>query len=88
MNDAILNKTSLLLKDCTIYTLKFSYNESVKLIVESGIEEIVYYSVKFNENLIMQASKIILKRGRVKLKNFIPEKEENRSTWNICKKAC
>ena len=67
-----------------MYTLKFSYNECEKSIVKSDIKEIVYYSVKFNKNLFMQTSKIILERGRVELKNFIPEKEKNRSTWNTC----
>ena len=77
--DAIMNKTCLSLKDCTMYTLIFPWNECAKLIVESGIKKVIYYSDKFNKSPFIKASEIILQRAGVKLEKFIPEKEENRS---------
>ena len=58
--DAIMNKTCLSLKDCTMYTLIFPWNESAKLIVESGIKKVIYYSHKFNKSPFIKASEIIL----------------------------
>ena len=47
--NAILNKNSSSVRDCTIYVALFPCNECAKLILQSGIKEVVYYSKK-NEN--------------------------------------
>lgn len=47
--NAILNKNSASVSGCTIYVALFPCNECAKLIVQSGIKEVVYYSDK-NKN--------------------------------------
>lgn len=63
--NAILNATCPL-DDCTIYVTLFPCNECAKLIIQSGIKEVVYMSDKYegtNENI---ASKRMLKSANVK----------------------
>ena len=45
--NAILNATSKL-DDCTIYVTLFPCHECAKLIIQSGIKEVVYMSDKYN----------------------------------------
>ena len=42
--NAILNKNSSDVKNCTIYVALFPCNECTKLIIQSGIKHIVYMS--------------------------------------------
>jgi dCMP deaminase len=42
--NAILNKNSADVKDCTIYVGLFPCNECAKIIIQSGISEVVYLS--------------------------------------------
>lgn len=67
--NAILNSTNKL-DNATIYVTLFPCNECAKLIIQSGIKEIVYISDKYdgtNENL---ASKKMLKSAGVKLRQI------------------
>lgn len=47
--NAIMNKNSADVKNCTIYVTLFPCNECAKLIIQSGIKEVVYLSSKSNE---------------------------------------
>ncbi|KAK3554562.1 hypothetical protein QTP70_025486 [Hemibagrus guttatus] len=47
--NAIVNKTSVDVKGCTIYVTLFPCNECAKLIVQSGIKNVVYLSNKHKE---------------------------------------
>lgn len=42
--NAILNKNSSDVKDCTIYVGLFPCNECAKIIIQSGITEVIYFS--------------------------------------------
>jgi len=42
--NAVLNKNSSDLKDCTIYVTLFPCNECAKMIIQSGIKTVVYLS--------------------------------------------
>jgi dCMP deaminase len=42
--NAILNKNSADVRDCTIYTTRYPCNECAKLIIQSGISKVVYLS--------------------------------------------
>ncbi len=67
--NAILNSTCPL-DDCTIYVTLFPCNECAKLIIQSGIKEVVYMSDKYdgtNENI---ASKRMLKSANVKCRQM------------------
>lgn len=44
--NAILNKNSADVKDCSIYVGLFPCNECAKLIIQSGISEVIYMSDK------------------------------------------
>uniref|UniRef100_A0A1I8HAE0 dCMP deaminase n=1 Tax=Macrostomum lignano TaxID=282301 RepID=A0A1I8HAE0_9PLAT len=45
--NAIMNKNSADVRDCTLYVALFPCNECAKIIVQSGITEVVYLSDKY-----------------------------------------
>lgn len=63
--NAVLNKYSADVKNCTIYTALFPCYECAKVIIQSGIKEVVYYSDKYMMTKKTRASKIILRRAGV-----------------------
>lgn len=44
--NAVLNKNSADVKNCTIYVGLFPCNECAKIIIQSGIREVIYLSDK------------------------------------------
>ncbi|KAJ0403024.1 hypothetical protein P43SY_009565 [Pythium insidiosum] len=64
--NAILNKNSSDLKGCTIYVALFPCNECAKLIIQCGIENIVYYSDKYHSDWKFVASRKLLDMAGVK----------------------
>lgn len=44
--NAIVNKNSADVKDCTMYVGLFPCNECAKIVIQSGIKEVVYLSDK------------------------------------------
>uniref|UniRef100_K3X9Z3 dCMP deaminase n=1 Tax=Globisporangium ultimum (strain ATCC 200006 / CBS 805.95 / DAOM BR144) TaxID=431595 RepID=K3X9Z3_GLOUD len=58
--NAILNKNSTDVKGCTIYVALFPCNECAKLIIQSGISRVVYYSDKYNGDWKFVASRRLL----------------------------
>jgi dCMP deaminase len=65
--NAILNKISADVKDCTIYVAMFPCNECAKVIIQSGIREVVYASDKHAHKPPYQASRRLLNMAGVKL---------------------
>jgi dCMP deaminase len=63
--NAILNATTKL-TNCTIYVSLFPCHECVKLIIQSGIKEIVYMSDKYNGSESDKAAKKMLEAAGVK----------------------
>lgn len=55
--NAILNKNSADVKNCTIYVALFPCNECAKFIIQSGIKSVVYLSDKHEHKISTQASK-------------------------------
>ena len=49
--NAILNKNSSDVNGCTIYVALFPCNECTKLIIQSGITEVVYLSDKYHDSM-------------------------------------
>jgi dCMP deaminase len=78
--NAILNSTTDL-SNCTIYTSLFPCNECVKLIIQSGIKEIVFQCEKYNGTPSDIAAKKMLDAANVKYRkiaNFsLSVKDEN-----------
>ena len=58
--NAILNKNSADVKDCTIYVALFPCNECAKLVIQSGIRQIVYVSDKYHDKPGCIASRKLL----------------------------
>lgn len=62
--NAILNSTGSL-EDCKIYVTLFPCHECAKLIIQSGIKEIIYISDKYNGTESIKASKKMLDSANV-----------------------
>ena len=63
--NAILNKNSSDVKECTIYVALFPCNECAKLIIQSGIKRIVYLSDKYHNQPNMVASRRLLDMAKI-----------------------
>ena len=71
--NAILNATTKL-DNATIYVTLFPCNECAKLIIQSGIKEIVYMSDKYDGTESDIASKKMLKSAGVTWRKVAPMK--------------
>jgi dCMP deaminase len=67
--NAILNANSSL-DNCSIYVTLFPCNECSKLIIQSGIKEIVYASDKYNGTEADLASKRMLDSAKIKYRKI------------------
>ena len=72
--NAILNATSDL-KGCRIYIALMPCNECAKLIIQSGIREVVYMSDKYTDVDIYRAGRKMLEMAGVKLRCYTPTKK-------------
>ena len=63
--NAILNKNSADVKGCTLYVALFPCNECAKLIIQSGITDILYVSDKYHDSDQMIASRKLLDMAKV-----------------------
>ncbi len=73
--NAVLNTISYDLRDCRIYVALFPCNECTKVIIQSGIREIVYLSDKYKGTNSVMASKIMLEKSNTSFRQFKPERE-------------
>ncbi|CAK8697102.1 deoxycytidylate deaminase-like [Clavelina lepadiformis] len=74
--NAIMNKNSSSVKGCSIYVALFPCNECAKLIVQSGIKEVIYYSDKHKDKDTMKASRRLLDLANVTYKQHIPKNSQ------------
>ncbi|KAF6031256.1 DCTD [Bugula neritina] len=74
--NAILNKNSSDVQNCTIYVALFPCNECAKLIIQSGISLVIYYSDKYHEDKIMKASRTLLDKAGVGYRQFQPKMKQ------------
>lgn len=65
--NAILNKNSADVKDCKMYVALFPCNECAKVIIQSGIKEVIYMSDKHAHKTKTDASKRMLNSAGIKL---------------------
>lgn len=61
--NAVLNSISTDLRGCRIYVGLFPCNECTKVIIQAGIEELIYLSDKYAETDSVRASKIMLNKS-------------------------
>lgn len=76
--NAVLNSTVQDLKGCRIYVGLFPCNECTKVIIQSGIEEIIYLSDKYAESDSVKASKFMLDTAKTKYRQFKSKTKEVR----------
>ncbi|HOJ32239.1 MAG TPA: dCMP deaminase family protein [Candidatus Hydrogenedentes bacterium] len=70
--NAILNKNSADLTGCRIYVTLFPCSECTKLIIQSGIREIIYLSDKYHDSVTCRAARRMLDMAGVKYVPFKP----------------
>lgn len=71
--NAILNKNSADVKNCTMYVALFPCNECAKLIIQSGIREVIYMSDKHAHKTSTKASKIMFDAAGIKYWQYTPK---------------
>ncbi|KAJ4450871.1 hypothetical protein ANN_02303 [Periplaneta americana] len=64
--NAILNKNSADVKNCTMYVALFPCNECAKIIIQSGIKEVVYMSDKYASKVQTIAAKRMFDSAGIK----------------------
>ncbi|CAH4001709.1 deoxycytidylate deaminase [Pieris brassicae] len=79
--NAILNKNSADVKDCTMYVGLFPCNECAKIIIQSGIIEVVYLSNKSWDKPKYAASRKMLDAAGVKYWQYIPKQKKIEITF-------
>ncbi len=72
--NAILNATQKLSR-CRIYVALFPCNECAKLIIQSGITEVVYVSDKHADQDIYKASRRMLEMAGIHLRQLVPKEK-------------
>lgn len=73
--NAVLNAISTDLRGCRIYVGLFPCNECTKVIIQSGLSEIVYLSDKYAESEQVLASKRMLDMAsHITYRQFVPSK--------------
>lgn len=70
--NAIMNTDSSV-KGCRLYCHLFPCNECAKIIIQSGIAEVIYESDKYKDVDIFKASRKMLKMTGIKLRKYNPK---------------
>ncbi|CAL8329154.1 unnamed protein product [Lota lota] len=63
--NAIMNKNSADVKNCTMYVALFPCNECAKLIIQAGIKEVVYLSDEDHDKPATEASRRLLEAAGI-----------------------
>ena len=71
----MLNSITFDLRHCRLYVALFPCNECTKVIIQSGIREIIYLSDKYKDTDSVRASKIMLEKSKTIYRQFFPERE-------------
>ncbi|XP_025086019.1 LOW QUALITY PROTEIN: deoxycytidylate deaminase-like [Pomacea canaliculata] len=74
--NAVLNKNSADVKDCRIYVVLFPCNECAKIVIQSGIREVIYYSDKYADKDEFKASKKLLDMAGIRYRQYRPERQK------------
>ena len=73
--NAIMNKNSADLDGCTLYVTLFPCNECAKLIIQSGVREVVYLSDSKSEKPEFVAARRMFGLAGVECRRHTPERE-------------
>lgn len=80
--NAVLNSNSSDLTDCKIYVALFPCNECAKVIIQSGIKEVVYLSDKYAETESVIASKKMFDMSAVEYRKLPIKKGAIHIEWD------
>jgi len=72
--NAILNANTRV-EDARMYCILFPCNECTKVIIQSGIREVIYEDDKYHHDNIWKASRKMLDMAGVKYRKYIPKNE-------------
>ena len=73
--NAVLNSNTANLSDARIYVALFPCNECTKVIIQSGIKEIIFLSDKYKDTDSVRASKTMLDRAQIPYRQFTPSRD-------------
>jgi dCMP deaminase len=73
--NAVLKSISTDLRGSRIYVALFPCNECTKVIIQSGIREIIFLSDKYQDTDSVRASKIMLDQADIPCRQFIPSRK-------------
>ena len=73
--NAVINKISSDLYNCRIYVALYPCNECAKVIIQSGIKEVIYLSDKYADTDPVKASKLLFDHAGVKYRKLIPKEK-------------
>ncbi len=73
--NAVINKISADLYSCRIYVALFPCNECAKVIIQSGITEVIYLSDKYADTDAVKASKLLFDHAGVSYRQLSAKKE-------------
>jgi len=71
--NAVLNKCSASLQDAILYVAMFPCNECAKVIIQSGIQEVVYLHDPYHDTDPCRASRILFAMAGVKCRQLVPK---------------
>jgi len=71
--NAILNKNSADVRGCSLYVALFPCNECAKLVIQSGIREVVFFSDKYHYKPEMLAARRLLDLAGVTYRQHVPK---------------
>jgi len=71
--NAILNKCSADVRGATLYVALFPCNDCAKVIIQSGIREVVYLNDQYHDTVACRASRIMFAMAGVQTRQYRPE---------------
>ena len=74
--NAILNKCSASVRGASIYVALFPCNECCKVIIQSGVREVVFLHDTYHDTDACKASRVMFKMAGVKLRQYTPDRDE------------
>ncbi|CAG0917466.1 unnamed protein product [Notodromas monacha] len=74
--NAIMNKNTYDVKGCTIYVALFPCNECAKLIIQSGIKSVIYFSDKHADKVPTMAAKLMFDHIGLPYRKFNPKRRK------------
>lgn len=82
--NAILNKNAASIKGSRIYVALFPCNECAKLIIQSGIKEVIFLSDKYHDNPKFIASRRMFELAGIKCRQHKPKKSTVMIDFSSC----